>query len=151
MSFQRTAFRKIVADVLARLQSEDIDLSWVSLLEAPQFWLGDYQVIVRPGGVVPDDGSATGTGVAGSLLKRQIEVVVQSRYQVDEADRSLQALLEHLDREETVLAALHLYMPASGEGILTEPLRLENGGKPQWQAGVVSSTFTFAAVYAAQL
>lgn len=151
MSFQRTAFAKIVQDVMARLQSEAVDLSWVSLLEAPQFWLGDYQVVVRPGSVRTDEGSATGTGIAGSLIVREIEVVVQSRYQTDEGDRALEALLEHLDREETVLAALHLYMPASGEGILTEPLRLESGSKPAWNAGVVSSTFTFAATYAAQL
>lgn len=151
MSFQRTAFSSIVNDVMARLQSKAVGLSWVSLLEEPQFWLGDYQVVVRPGGVQPDDGSATGTGVAGSLLTREIEVVVQSRYQVDEGDRTLAQLLAHLDTEETLLAALHLYLPANSSGITTEPIRLVSGSKPTWQAGVMKSTFTFAVTYAAQL
>jgi hypothetical protein len=151
MPFQRTPFADVVAAVIERLQSFDITATWVGLQERPQMWLGDYQISLAPGAASLDEGTATGTGYCGSLIRRTVALTLQSRSYEDEGERATQALYEHLALEEQILAALHLWMPAGG--IVTEPLRLAPGApsQPQQANGVIGSVLTFETLYGALL
>lgn len=149
--FQRTPFADVVAAVIERLQSFDIYAVWIGLQERPQMWMGDYQVAISPGAASLDDGTATGTGTCGSLIRRPLALTLQSRSYEDEGERATAALLEHLGLEERILAALHLWMP--GSGIVTEPLRIASGApsQPTQANGVITSVLAFETLYGALL
>lgn len=151
MPFQRTPFADVVSAAIERLRDYEIESCWVGLQDQPQMWLGDYQVSIAPGAASVDEGTATGTGIAGSLIRRPLTLTLKSRSYEDEGERATTALLEHLTLEERILTALHLWMPSGG--IVTEPLRIASGApsQPQQANGVITSVLAFETLYGALL
>lgn len=147
MPFQRTAYAEVVADVIARLADAGLDYTWVGLQPSQQMWLGDYQIVIKPEAAQVDEGSTTGTGTGGTLVRRPVALSIMSRSYQDEAERATQALYDHLAREEQILTALHLYMPSS----VVEPIRLARAESPAQGNGVISSVLVFECLYAALL
>lgn len=147
MPFQRTAYADVIADIIAKLGDAGLDYNWVGLQQAAQMWLGDYQIAIKPEAAQVDEGSTTGTGTGGTLIRRPVALTIMSRSYQDESERATQALYDHLEREEVILTALHLYMPAS----VVEPIRLARAESPAQTNGVISSVLVFETYYAALL
>jgi hypothetical protein len=151
MSFQRTPYRSVVAAILARLRGFGLNSTWVGIKMPTEMWLGDYLIALSPGAASVDEGTTTGTGVCGSILRRPVKLVLMSRSYEDEGERAERALYEHLDREEQMLTALHLWMPTDINGIIVEPFRLANISDPEQVQGVIKTVLTFEATYPAWL
>lgn len=151
MPFQRTAFAAIVSSIRTRLSAYNLTANWVGLQGEPQFWSGDYQITLSPGSATVDEGTATGTGRYGSLIRRQIEVTLMTRTYEDEGERATAALLNHLSVEEVLIDALHLWMPTDAAGLVTEPVRMVGPSKPVQKQGIITSTLLFDSLYPALL
>lgn len=151
MLFQRTAYRAVVSAVLSRLLSAGLNSTWIGIKQPTEMWLGDYLLSICPGAAAVDEGTATGTGVCGSLIRRPVRITLMTRSYEDEGERAQQALYEHLDREEALLTLLHLWMPTDANGILVEPMRLQGISDPDQSQGVIRTVFTFEATYPAML
>lgn len=147
--FQRTPYRQIVAATLDRLRSNGVTSAWVGIKGPIEMWLGDYLVALKPGAASVDEGTTTGTGACGSVIRRPIAMTIMTRSYEDEAERAEMALYDHLDREESLLALLHLWMPTDPEGILLEPMRLASVSEPTQEQGIIKTVLTFEATYAA--
>jgi hypothetical protein len=151
MPFQRTAFASIISAMRTRLAEYNLTVNWAGLQGEPQFWSGDYQITFAPGQATVDEGTATGTGRFGSLVRRQIELTLMTRTYEDEGERATVALLNHLSTEEVLIDALHLWMPDDLMGLVTEPIRMVGPSKPQQKQGIITSVLLFDALYPALL
>jgi hypothetical protein len=149
--FQRTPFSLVIKAFTDRLNSVGLDLNWFGLQGAPQFWLGDYQICLKPGQGAVDEGTMLGTGIPGCLIKRPIVCTLMSRSYEDEGERATQALYDHLAIEELLIAACHLYMPNEVNSIVVEPFKLSGTQEPQQKGGILSSQLVFDALYPALL
>lgn len=149
--FQRTPYREIIAALLERLRANGFTSSWVGIKTPVEMWLGDYLIALRPGAASVDEGTTTGTGRCGSVIRRPVEMTLMTRSYEDEAERAEVALYEHLDREESLLTLLHLWMPTDVDGILLEPMRLASISEPSQEQGILKTQFAFEATYAAML
>lgn len=149
--FQRTPYRDIIAALLERLRENGFTSAWVGIKSPIEMWLGDYLVALRPGAASVDEGTTTGTGTCGSMIRRPVDMTLMTRSYEDESERAEIALYEHLDREEALLTLLHLWMPTDPDGILLEPMRLASISQPIQEQGIIKTEFAFEAAYAAML
>jgi hypothetical protein len=149
--FQRTPFSLVIKSFTDRMDEVGLENNWFGLQGPPQFWLGDCQICVSPGKGSTDEGSVLGIGIDGTLIKRPIICTIMSRSYEDEGERATVALYGHLAVEETLTAALHLYMPTGVNTIVVEPFKLAETEQPQQKQGIITSLLVFDAVYPALL
>lgn len=146
--FQRTPFADIVREVIAQLELYALKSTWVGIQEKIPMMLGDYLIAIQPGSPMADEGTATGTGPTGTIIRRTITLTIKSRSYEDEGERAFQALMEHLTVEELALTAMQAYM----SDLLTEPMCLTEGGQSvRQETGVITSSLPFRCVYPALL
>ena len=152
-TFQRTAFETILADIEAKLAAATPPfVHFVALEEAePDAYLGDQQVVIRPGALSPDPGTTEGTGTMGNIVHRDVELILMTRSYLDEGGRGRKALLAHLAKEELLLTTLHLYMPTNANGLLVEGFRLKASSRVTMKQGWLTTPFVFDACYPALL
>lgn len=133
-----TSLATILPKITARLADvTGVSSNRVLLLARPDtpHFQGDSDLLVRVSAPLPDDGFAHGAGRHGGVVvRRTVQVTPRVRSAHDQGDRDDAALTSAaglLPLEESVVNALHVWVPTSGDDWLAiEPMHWRPGGQP---------------------